>query len=84
MTPRQLAELEIWLAAGFDLPTALAAIGPDEDDEPEPASDDAPESPAEAEPGFDVEGEEPVVLYYVAAFVVAIGSILTVMWLFGI
>jgi hypothetical protein len=37
MTPEQLAELEVWLAAGFDLPTAWAAVGPDEDDSAEPA-----------------------------------------------
>jgi hypothetical protein len=84
MTPRQLAELEIWLAAGFDLPTALAAIGPDEDDSPELTSEDEPEQPAEAVSESDAQAEEPVVLYYIAAFVVAIGSILTVMWLFGI
>jgi hypothetical protein len=84
MTPRQLAELEIWLAAGFDLPNALAAVGADEDDETELASEDEPEPPAEAVSDFGAQSEEPVVLYYIAAFVVAIGSILTVMWLFGI
>jgi hypothetical protein len=40
MTPKQLAELDVYLAAGFDFPTAMAMIQPDEggeDDADEPA-----------------------------------------------
>ncbi len=40
MTPEQLEELEIWLAAGFDLPTAMAAVqGEDDHESPGPSLD---------------------------------------------
>jgi hypothetical protein len=34
MTPEQLDELEVWLAAGFDPSTAMAAVQGDGSDEP--------------------------------------------------
>jgi hypothetical protein len=51
VTPKQLQELETWLAAGFDLPTALAAVQGDDgeddegDDHPPPEPDSLPSPP---------------------------------------
>jgi len=76
MTPKQLAELEIWLAAGFDLPTALAAVGPDEDETPEPAAElDSSASEITSRP------EEPIAWHYFVAIAVAIILLVAVLML---
>ncbi len=76
MTPDQLAELEVYLAAGFDFPTAVAMITPDDDDSPEPGPDPQP-TPRRPDPSasdYFMAGCVALVL-----FVTALISI----WLFG-
>jgi hypothetical protein len=69
MTPKQLAELEIWLAAGFDLPTAMAAVqGSDEEDGE--ADDDEPQVPPS-------QREQPSIWHYLLCLILA----LAVVWL---
>ena len=77
MTPKQLAELEVWLAAGFDLPTALAAVGPDEDDSQQTET----QLPAKPLPAVTSRPEQPTAWNYAVAFAVAIALALAVLWL---
>ena len=69
MTPDQLAELEVYLAAGFDFPTAMAMITPDAGDSPEPEPDSPP--------------AEPALWHYVVAFAWAFACLAFSLWLFG-